>query len=205
LSLLAGRGRFLSILPASLVVVCLLQQSAGADILHLKSGGTVDIGWDYRTSGDRVIIQKEAGTIAIPLSDVDRIEKTQPKASPSPGRVQQVPQPAEEPQPEASQDLAPREILSRVLEEVLDFLGQIGSSGELTEEARQEGLALSEEWLQDVRAALEAEGGSEADLREVGEDLIRGLGELQKELQSGRLERGRDLKQAFQSMLDRIS
>lgn len=203
-SLLSPKGIIVSLQLSFLTLSWSLQESAWADLLHLKNGSVVDIGWDYHQSGDKLIIQKTEGTIAIPLSDVDRVEKTQRVSLPPSSRGPEVSQPREQPEPETPGAEAGREVLRRVAQEALDFLGRLEPSGELTEELRREGLQLSDTWMQDTNAALQLEGDSQEDLRAAGEDLMRAIGELQGDLQSSTLDPSRDLEGSFRQILERL-
>jgi len=67
------------------LALCLafLNSAARADIVHLKSGGSITAdAWEIR--GDTLIIHQGDGRLAVPRSEVVRIEAT-PRASPTPG------------------------------------------------------------------------------------------------------------------------
>lgn len=181
-----------------------LQERAWADLLHLKNGSVLDIGWDYRETGGKLIIQKKEGTIAIPLSDVDRVEKTPRVSLPSPSQGHEVTQPQEQKQPETPAAQAGRDVLRRVVEEALDFLGRLEPSGEVAEDVRREGLDLSQTWTQDTRLVLQQEGSFQEDLKDSAEDLLRILADLQRDLQSSRLDPSRDLEGSLREILDRL-
>jgi len=186
------------------VAFCSLQENARADLLHLKNGSILDIGWDYHEKGDKLVIQKKEGTISIPLSDVEKIEKTKRVSLPPAPKSPEVSQPQQQPEPESPGGAGGREVLHRIVEEALDFLGKLEPSSELTEEVREEGLQLSETWIQDARSALQLEGDSQEDLRVTGQDLLRILTDLQGDLQSSRLDPGRDLEGSLREILDRL-
>lgn len=203
-SLLSPKGIILFLGLWFLTAPWWLQGSSWADLLHLKNGSIVDIGWDYRKSGDKLIIQKKEGTIAVSLSDVDRVEKTQRVSLPSLSKSQEVSQPQEQPEPETPGSEANREVLRRVAQEALDFLGRLEPSAELAEEVRREGLELCEIWIQDTKSALQVEGSSQEELTVAGEDLMRVLGELQGALQSSTLDPAGHLEGSLRQILERL-
>lgn len=203
-SLLCRKGAIVCFQLSFLVAFCSLQENARADLLHLKNGSILDIGWDYHEKGDKLVIQKKEGTISIPLSDVEKIEKTKRVSLPPAPKSPEVSQPQQQPEPESPGGAGGREVLHRIVEEALDFLGKLEPSSELTEEIREEGLQLSETWIQDARSALQLEGDSQEDLRVTGQDLLRILTDLQGDLQSSRLDPGRDLEGSLREILDRL-
>ncbi len=204
LCLSGAKGKLLFLWLFCLGCFSWLQGTASADLLYLKSGSVIDIGWDYYTSQERLMIQRKEGTIAVPLSDVDRVEKTPRVSAPSSPGGQEVSQPQPEAEPRSGDQEAGREVLRRVAQEALDFLERLGPSEEPGEEARVQGQELCEAWIQDARSALQLEGGPQEGLREAGEDLVRLLGELQRDLESGRLDTGRDLGGTLREILDRL-
>ncbi len=113
-------------------------------------------------------------------------------------------QPEQQPGPESPAGAASREVLHRIVEEALDFLGKLEPSSELSDEVREEGLELSKIWIQDAQSALQLEGDSQEDLRTTGQDLLRILTDLQGDLQSSRLDPARNLEGSLREMLDRL-
>lgn len=203
-SLLSRKGAIVFLHLSFLAAFCSLEEHARADLLHLKNGSIVDIGWDYHEKGDKLVIQKKEGTISIPLSDVERVEKTQRSLLPSATTSPAVPQPQGGPGPESNLGAAGREVLHRIVEEALDFLGKLEPSSELTDELREEGLELSKTWIQDAQSALQLEGDSQEDLRTTGQDLLRILADLRGDLESSRLDPGRNLEGSLREILDRL-
>lgn len=203
-SLPSRKGAIVLFQLSFLAAFCSLQKNAMADLLHLRNGSIVDIGWDYHEKGDKLVIQKKEGTISIPLSDVERVEKTQRVLLPSATQSPQVSQPEQQPGPESPAGAASREVLHRIVEEALDFLGKLEPSSELSDEVREEGLELSKIWIQDAQSALQLEGDSQEDLRTTGQDLLRILTDLQGDLQSSRLDPARNLEGSLREMLDRL-
>ncbi len=173
-----------------------------ADLVHLKSGSVVDIGWDYHTKADKLIIQKKEGTIAISLSDVERLEKTQPVRSSASSKAEEIQQPKEEVEPGRPAGEEGREVLRRVIQEALGFLGQLESSSEITEEIKQEGLEISEVWIQDARSTMQ--GDAEEETMRSAESLIRILEDLQTDLRSAILDRGKGKEESLRELLERI-
>jgi tetratricopeptide (TPR) repeat protein len=90
------RGRRRSIPRSLMLLLCLVAAGApaGADVIHLKNGGTLDADtWEVR--GDLLIISQGTSRISVPRSQVDRIDPA-PRASPAPARS---PAPAGSPAP----------------------------------------------------------------------------------------------------------
>lgn len=203
-SLLSRKGLLIFLHLSFLTASWSLQQTSWADLLHLKNGSIVDIGWDYYKSGEKLIIQKREGTIAIPLSDVERVEKTQRVSLPPPSARPEVSAAEKEPEPESPAGEPGREVLQRVIQEALDFLGRLEPSSELTEELRREGLELSQTWIQDTESALKEEENPTQELRAAGQDLMRVLGKLQRDLQSSRVDPSRDLEGSLRQIQERL-
>src|SRR5437867_3344540 len=63
-------------------LVLLGVNAARADIIHLKNGATI-MADSWEVSGDRLVIRQGAGRIAVPRSEVVRIEPSA-RASPAP-------------------------------------------------------------------------------------------------------------------------
>ncbi len=188
----------------TLFLAAFLERQAGADLLHLKSGGVVDIGWDYRMSGDKVIIKKQEGYIAIPLSDVIRIEKTERKSLPQPPVGAKIEKPEEDtgsasPEVVGGGDSAK---LVSLVEEVLAYLGRANRSSELSEEDREEGLSLIKTWMDEARDIVATT--RETAIRDVAEDLLTELETLDRELGDGRLSSGPKIEGSLREMLQRL-
>jgi len=184
--------------------VTFLERQALADLLHLKSGGVVNIGWDYKISGDKVMIKKQEGYIAIPLSDVIRIEKTERKSLPQ----QPVGEKIEKPEEDAGK--ASTEVveggdsakLISLIEEVLAYLSRANRSSELSEEDREEGLDLIKTWIDETREIVAKT--RETVSRDVAEDLLMELEILDKELGDGKLSSGPKIENSLREMLQRL-
>lgn len=183
--------------------------NAMGDLLHLKTGGIVDIGWHYVIDKDRVIVHKEAGTIAIPLSDVSRIEKTErkealketPRLAPRKVETEQVPEEA----PEAGQTPSTGSgELASIIEEVLSFLERVKESGEIADQDREDGLRFVKAWIHDVEAILGDASAMDPMTREVAEDLVKDLEGLERELGDGMLRSKAQLQRSMKSMLERL-
>jgi len=188
----------------TLFSVGFLGPQALADLLHLKSGGVVDIGWDYKISGDKVMIKKQEGYIAIPLSDVIKIEKTERKSVPQPTVGEKMEK------PEADEGSAPTEVveggdsanLVSLIEEVLAYLSRANRSSELSEEDREEGLDLIKTWMEETREIMAKT--RESATRDVAEDLLRELETLDRELGDGKLSSGPKMESSLREMLQRL-
>ena len=74
---------------SALLVVALSPRSAAADIIHLRTGATIEAD-GCRRMGDELRCQRAGGAIGIPLIDVERFEKRAPGAAP-PRRVAVAP------------------------------------------------------------------------------------------------------------------
>ncbi len=60
-SLPSRKGAIVLFQLSFLAAFCSLQKNAMADLLHLRNGSIVDIGWDYHEKGDKLVIQKKGG------------------------------------------------------------------------------------------------------------------------------------------------
>lgn len=183
--------------------------TARADLAHLKSGAVVDIGRNYGISGERLVVRKEAGTIAFPMSDVARIEKTEGQAESGFAPVRPTPEASTEravdDSSEESRSEELRQRLVEIIREAMEFLQAVGPETKLSEAQQADGLESVSSWTRTVQSILEELGTGGDFLRDIGQEVLRGLEELQRELEAGALERGRDLETAFNNMLERLS
>lgn len=174
-----------------------------ADVLHLKSGGVVDIGWDYTLTRDKVIVKRDEGSIGIPLSDVLRIEKRERGSKPeSKPKKAEAPEPQPPPPQSQVEQTGDSSRLVSLIEEVLEYVVKVNRSPELSEEDREEGLGSIDTWIQETRDILRAPG--ESTTREIAEDLLTDLETLHRELGDGNLSSGLELERSLRTMLEKL-
>jgi tetratricopeptide (TPR) repeat protein len=99
-----GRGRLLAILLLAVA------PAAGADVIHLKNGGTIQAdSWEAR--GDILVIHQGDGTLQVPRADIERIDRipvpTSPRAASAPATATAAAAPPAAPEMPAQANPAP--------------------------------------------------------------------------------------------------
>jgi hypothetical protein len=185
-----------------------------ADLAHLKSGATVDIGWDYRVVGEKLHFQLGGGMVAVPMSDVRNIEKTERKRSEETAVRERPELPSESASGSASREPAPpgaetggsRERLVGAAADVLELIRSMEHSETLAREDQEIALAQISSWDQEVRVIVEelGTGAPESALKATGEDLLRTLRGLEEAVEESDLERVKELAQTLEELLSQL-
>jgi hypothetical protein len=175
----------------------------------------VDIGWDYRVIEEKVYFRLAGGLVAVPMSDVQRIEKTErkkeePRADPQSPPAQAQASPPSPPGDSGRAESKPgeqRAILANVIAEALALVREIQSAEELSKPDQESALGQIESWTQDVGSTLEEIRRSENPdpaLLAAGEDLSRGLRALKNALEQGDMSRAGDMERILEEINGRL-
>lgn len=201
------------ILGTAAVALLAWSPPARGDLLHLKSGVTMDIGWTYRVSDGKVHVTRPEGTVAISMADVDRIEKTERREPPK--DVERVSPPArgkdeapedrsaavDSPAPGPPQDAGPvaqfRKDLLALSDRALGVTEEAGKAESPSpEEIRRWGDQARDcnRRVRAIQEALERGDDPPEGLLDVVGDLSAALAELEEALAGGDIDRARDVE-----------
>jgi hypothetical protein len=178
--------------------------TAQADLLHLKSGSVVDIGWDYRVEDGKIHVVRGSGSIAFSMADVERIEKRErPKeAAKSP--------PKPPPAVIAERTETPgagRDDLLGVLDDAMALAQDVGTDSTPSPEDRQARRSRADSWIQKAEAiqaeARRAEPRAPA-IENAADDLLRTLRDFQDALDQGNAEGIRSAEGSLSQIRERL-
>jgi len=189
-------------------VLCIgLVSAARGDLVHLRSGAVLDIGWDYRVVGNKIHIVRSEGTIAIPMEDVQRIEKTE--RSEEEVRVQPVkpmaPPERAEARAEEGDSSRLREDMRRIIGDAMALVRDSDSADALSPEDQEEGLRRTASWTDQILSTQDEVRSSQPSdpTLQGSDDLLQVLRELRNELEQGKVA-APNLEESLRGIQDRM-
>jgi hypothetical protein len=178
--------------------------TAQADLLHLKSGSVVDIGWDYRVEDGKIHVVRGSGAIAFSMADVERIvKKERPKED-----VKSPPKPPPAAIAERTETPgAGRDDLLGVLDDAIALVRDVGTDETPSPEDRQARRRRADSWIQRVetiQAETQKTEPRAPAIETAAEDLVRTLWDLRDALDQGNAEGVRSAEGNFSQIREKL-